>query len=254
MRVHPATYNDTIMADSFVKDLESLEIVDKDFTPEFPLFPTLPTEIRFKIWSIALRVPRTLAITCEKPTFKSLAPGVPRSAQSFRCDQRPPVLLHINRESRAEALAFYKPFFKTSRASIRNTSTYISGQSYIYVSFPLDTLRFTDLVLSYLAGTELQGIQSLILDVKDCAYFGHYNMELVKQMKSLKTLDMWADRGANASWDVRDAYLRYLTQSFEETKEIDPGWECPVVRIFNRESKLLVGNIEGGAVIPGWTE
>jgi len=214
------------MEDSLSKNLTSLELESKpnlDFEPEFPLFPTFPTEIRLKVWEFALDVPRTVTITCTQPTLKTLKLGTLHPGHTFRSDHRPPPLLHVNQESREEALAVYKPYFKTSR--VKGT-TYVSGQSYIYVSFALDTLRFIDSVLSYLAEPELQGIQTLILDVRDSAYFGHFNMEILKQMKNLKVLDMWADRGVTYSWQD-NSYLHQLLRCFDEMKEFDLGWECP---------------------------
>lgn len=234
------------MADSLVQSAEQIAI-----HPCFTLFPTLPAELRLRIWEITLTEPRTVTLTCDKPTVASLQPSAIRNAHVFRSDLRPPSLLHVNRESRDEALQVYKPYFKTSR--IKN-NTYVSGQSYIYIAFHLDTLKFSDSILSYLAETELQSIRHLILDVRDCAYFGHFNMDNVKRMKNLKTLDMWADRYTITSWNGADAYVKDLTKCFVETKEIDPGWECPDVRVFNRQSKMLVKTVEGGAAIPGWTE
>jgi len=131
------------------------------------------------------------------------------------------------------------------------------------VSFAQDTLRFEDSILAYLAETELRSIQSLILDVKDCAYFGHYNMEFVTRMQCLKNLELWADQGENYSWNTSfsnaerpswPAYVSRLLGAFEDAKEINPGWECPDVRIFNRGTGLNVENIKGGALIPGWVE
>jgi hypothetical protein len=191
-------------------------------------------------------------IKCEGPPFKR---GVPRAAQAFKTNLPPPALLHVCRESRFEALNIYKPHFKTSRAA---NNTYVSTRGHIYVSFAQDTLRFEQSMLPLLAETELQGIQRLHFDVKDPGYFGHLNMGTVTRMRALKELDIWAEQGNvygwNPGWQTSNNYVNTMMRNFEEAREIDPGWECPVVRIFNKDTKLLVGNVEGGALIPGWVE
>lgn len=205
---------------------------------DFPLFSSLPAEIRLKVWGYCLQSSRTITITCPNPTFQTFKPGVVRAPLVFKSDQRPPALLHVNHETRTEALAVYKPYFKTSRAK-ENTykeKTYTSGQSYIYVSFALDTVRFADSVLSHLAETELQGIQNLILVPKDCAYFAHFNMEFIQQMKGLKHLDIWADRIESNSWLGGDAYIRQLLSGFHETKENGE----PISRYGNSKASYIV--------------
>lgn len=107
-------------------------------------------------------------------------------------------------------------------------------------------------MLAYLADTELLAIRKLMLDVYDCAYFGHFNMDIVKSMKSLEKVDMWADRGDTYSWNYGDTYMKYLTKAFNETKELDPGWECPEVTVTCMENGLKVDTIAAGAKIPGW--
>jgi len=51
-----------------------------------------------------------------------------------------------------------------------------------------------------------------------------------------------------------DAWLNHLVTSIEDAKDIDPGWECPEVRIFHSDTGAMVRRFEGGAAIPGWTE
>ena len=52
-----------------------------------------------------------------------------------------------------------------------------------------------------MAETELQGMVNVVLEVKDTAYFGHFNMEIIKRMRSLKRVDLWADKGVTISWE-----------------------------------------------------
>lgn len=73
-------------------------------------------------------------------------------------------------------------------------------------------------------------------------------------MKALQELEIWARKGGVYSWEQGDNYVNTLKRDFDEAMEMDPGWECPRVRIFNSETGELVKVVEGGARIPGWTE
>lgn len=66
----------------------------------FPAFPRLPTEIRLKIWAHALPV-RILPVRLTSPLVLS------SSTVHFTCQESPPVLLSVCRESRYETLRCY---------------------------------------------------------------------------------------------------------------------------------------------------
>jgi hypothetical protein len=209
----------------------------------FTLFPTLPIEIRLKIWGIVLSNPRTVAITCNKEPYQ---PGKPRAAKSFTSDSPPPALLHVNRETRYEALSIYAPYLRI-----------LSSPHCTYLNLSLDTLKFADGVLPYVLRVfpaELNCIQTMTIETKDCAYFGHYNMDILKGMKSLRELEIWARKGAVYSWDRGEWFVGVIERDFEVARKEDPGWECPRVKIFNGETGELGGIVDGGALIPGWTE
>lgn len=77
-------------------------------------------------------------------------------------------------------------------------------------------------------------------------------MEALTSMKRLRDLEIYVESGVVNMWDDGDRFLNLLMTDFEEAMEADPGWECPVVRIFNGETGKEVRFIEGGAKIPGW--
>ena len=162
---------------------------DLSDSPVFHQFGELPGELRLKIWAFANSVPRTITITCIRP---SLQLGSKRRDYCFRPDIPSPGTLHACQESRHEALSVYTPAFRTPREN------YLPMLSVIYVSFSHDTIRVEDTLLTALAlpseRLEAHGIQSLILDVKDSGYFGHFNMDIVREMPNLKDLVMWADK------------------------------------------------------------
>ena len=161
---------------------------------EFLLFPELPGEIRLKIWSFAISIPRTVTITIDRPPFKR---GAAETVKTFQTDVPAPATLYTCAESRHEALAIYKPCFNTYRTK---GDHFLPTGRHLYVSFEQDTFRFEDTLLVYLGELELNGLQNIVLDVKDCGYFGHFNMDIVKKMKYLKKLDLWGDKGVTYSW------------------------------------------------------
>ncbi|KAH8431824.1 2EXR domain-containing protein [Aspergillus melleus] len=79
----------------------------------FPLFPSLPAEIRLQIWSLSLCCPsvfqpRTVNIACHRavhPIHRR------RYAKTFSTSTPPPSLLLVNHEARTEALRVYRPHF-----------------------------------------------------------------------------------------------------------------------------------------------
>ncbi|KAH8591764.1 hypothetical protein B0O99DRAFT_631611 [Bisporella sp. PMI_857] len=204
----------------------------------FHSFPDLPTELRLKIWELAITEPRTVTVAGVKPPYQR---GEPRTSPRFRANIFIPPVLHVCQESRREALAVYTPCLRTP------AEKHLPAISYIYVSFENDTFYFTESLLVYLTLIELQGIRKLVLDVTDAEYFGHFNMDIIKDMSSLKTLDLFADKGLAYGWNLDpNRYISQLTGPFADAKELNPDWECPEVRVFNRGSKLLVGSVTGG--------
>ncbi|KAG0647464.1 hypothetical protein D0Z07_6893 [Hyphodiscus hymeniophilus] len=206
----------------------------------FTLFPSLPTEIRLKIWGIVVATPRTVTVICNKePPIR----GKPRAAKSFTSSCPPPAVLHINRETRYEALAVYTPRFKHPLSPCAT-----------YLNLSIDTVKLPDNTLPYLYHTlaeELHAVQSLALETRDPGYFAHYNMEVLKRMHGLEELDITVWKGVIYGWMAGNDYV---VKAFEEAKRDDPGWECPRVRVLKGETGDCVGVVEKGASIPGWTE
>jgi hypothetical protein len=198
---------------------------------EFHLFPALPVELRLKIFGIALSSPRVVSITCDRGIFQR---GVPRAAKSFVSRDKPPVLLHVCHESRDESLNVYTPSFKTAFST-----------RYTYVSFSQDTIRMSDDTLSVLRDAELKSIQKMILNVKESAYFSHFNMDFLKQMQpNLKELELVAIKGETdtvRSWIRGDEEM--LWDDFQVAIEMDPEWQYPQVDIVNGETGELVMSI-----------
>lgn len=213
--------------------------VDMEDPPQFHLFPALPMELRLKIWAMALSNPRTVHLSCKKSEWHKRTPEVGRKIESFSSIPGVPALLHVNRESRHEALNYY-------------TSCFITPRSELYINFAHDIVRFPDNMLVSIPRKELESITHVVLEVKDKAYFGHFNMETVKKMSNCKEMKLMVPSGAIYLADtVRDP-LAPLIGSFEDAMREDPGWECPRILIFDKDSGEELSVLEGGASIPGW--
>lgn len=204
----------------------------------FTLFPQLPFELRLKIWDHALSTPRTVTISCQREMLDRER----RFAKAFTSSTPVPPLLHTNHESRTEALARYTPSFRTD-----------TSPNSTYISFAHDTVRCADSVLEYLSPREAVAIQHMILEVRDAEYFGHFNMDVVRRMASLRELVLLAKPGdVDYAWNRPDRYVATLEGNFLEAKCEDPGWVCPRVRIVHRDRGEELCVLEGGALVPGW--
>ena len=187
----------------------------------FHPFPRLPTELRLKIWSLALAsTRRTVEVTCAK----GIQPGNTRYVKSFASTTQVPTLMRVNREARYEALSIYKPYFKTKH---RPTG--------IYVAFDRDTIVFPEGVISYLQENELQGIQSMVLEMRDYAYFGHFNMDILRGMRELSKLELRVAKGGESRWDGGD-FMSILVNDFRDAEEMHPEWQMPYIKIVSKHT------------------
>lgn len=203
----------------------------------FDLFPALPVEIRLKVWSLLLSIPRTVRCTQKKARRNAF----PDDHIAWYTDTPPPPLLHVNRESRYEALAIYEPHFAT-RSNARP----------IYLCLSQDVVRFMDSLLPHMPQDLLHKIQHVITDTKDCAYYGSYHMPTLYGMQSLRELEIYAEKGLVYEGDDPDRFIDLLVSEFEDVMEENPGWECPNVRIVDAQTGKDLRFIKGGAKIPGF--
>ncbi|PVH76714.1 hypothetical protein DL98DRAFT_535495 [Cadophora sp. DSE1049] len=90
----------------------------KDLT-QFHPFPRLPVELRFKIWEMATRQPRIIAIQkvskldifgnpCFSPLFDQESTLIPKFSSGLYPKSRTPALLHVNREARKECRQYFE--------------------------------------------------------------------------------------------------------------------------------------------------
>ncbi|KAJ8068141.1 hypothetical protein OCU04_003712 [Sclerotinia nivalis] len=203
---------------------------------QFHPFPSLPYELRLKIYNTLLNEPRTVKINCEKSIIKL---SRRRYLKSYTSSTPIPPLLHTSHESRAEALTHYQPLFRTEHSP-----------SYIYINFDTDTINLADGIMTYLAGAELEGIRRLELQVEDAAYFGHYNLEILSKMRGLREVELVAKGEDRGTWQPRGHFLRGIMRDLKELRRENPLWDCPRVRLMHADSGEEFAVVEGGV----WTE
>lgn len=216
---------------------------------EFHVFPTLPSELRLKIWDIIICSPRIVDITCSKGVTKS-ARQQTRFIKAFLSSTPIPSVLHVCRESRYEALGTYKTYFTSFKSNCTPYSSTLKAPNCIYLALGQDTIRCSDNLLEYIDTAETENIEKLILEVADAAYFGHFNMEMIMQMSRLKDLELHTPEGLLTDW--RGDSSQILTRDIEGGKMNNPGWVCPNVRIMSRKTGKELKALEGGALVPGW--
>jgi hypothetical protein len=206
-------------------------------TMEFHPFPLLPTELRLKIWSLALHTPRAITIACRKSPMHRRTPELPRTIEAFSSTTPVAPLLHTCRESRNEAAPSYPPAFVTPRGRL-------------FVAFAVDRVCMPDSILASVPDADLRRIRHMVLDVRDCYYFEFFNMESIVRMRALETLDLLAWKGPEyyiGTAAVRDRrYVEELVAGFEGAREANRDWVCPRVRIMNKDTGEEIGGLEGG--------
>ncbi|OCK76131.1 hypothetical protein K432DRAFT_463999 [Lepidopterella palustris CBS 459.81] len=93
----------------------------------------------------------------------------------------------------------------------------------------------------------------MILDVKDAACFGHFHMDVLMRMRKSRELDLLVLEEV-ISWNRGRRYVDGLIGDFEQARNKDSGWECPRVRVLDRNTGKELSVISGGAAPLEWIE
>lgn len=227
-----------------------LETLTLSSNSTFTLFPSLPTELRLKIYSLALSVPRTLTLFCERKIIE----GESRRATRFHSSSPPPSLLSVCQESRFEALCHYTPSFTSIHGPnlLYVVRTTIHKLNLLYVCFAQDTIRCSDRIIEYFGPEEREGIERLELEVSDASYFAHFHMETIRKMTGLKEVKLETKPNDVMGWSSGSRDV--LEKDFKLERLEHLGWECPRVTMVEMKSGEVLGVIEGGAIVRGWKD
>jgi hypothetical protein len=107
---------------------------------EFTLFSKLPIELRFRIWGIAAKVPRTVRLWAESDVGHS-GPFETRGWDSNVPDQsRHPAIMRACRESYEEGLRYYSRVQEISRIQQKQWTSRLGYINNVhYINFEIDT-------------------------------------------------------------------------------------------------------------------
>lgn len=86
--------------------------------------------------------------------------------------------------------------------------------------------------------------------MEDSAYFGHYNLETIMEMKGLQELELIAKGEDLDTWQPEGHFLRNIMRDLKEVRRDNPEWCCPRVRLVHGRLGKEFGVVEGGV----WTE
>jgi 2EXR family len=183
----------------------------------FTLFPKLATELRLKIWKLALPGPRVVVVEYSKTTKLPFSPA------------RIPVILQVNRESRDEALKSYTLALGFDGAAGR-----------IFFDFSKDIL----VLHGYLLGQtqlgrckDVEEVQYITLHRSPSSiiqYEGSRRSGICKRMNSLKQLYFYKDANSNIHETRRD--LVYEVQDVTGERGHERYWR----ESYEKESGLQV--------------
>lgn len=203
----------------------------------FHYFPNLPTEIRLRIWSLALSNSRIIHIDCER----GVHPTLRRYAKAFTSPDPGPPLLHVNHEARREALRVYRASFRTRHVP----------DHCIYIAFDRDVLQLSENVLAYVEHAELNAIQTMIVEVIDSSYFACFCMDILRQMLKLRELKLVMARknNENSSQVQLAQYIATIKEDFNEVIKLHPEWEFPNVTIITHDTGEEVGVVVAGRAL-----
>ncbi|KAH9221206.1 hypothetical protein DL95DRAFT_403048 [Leptodontidium sp. 2 PMI_412] len=210
-------------------------------SPKFTVFPRLPSELRIKIWKLAL--PRRRIITIKgngllpfqedpsNPTIP-LIPGYSGPRYEASQDAPPPAILFVNAEAREQALKLYSPIF-----------TYVQQKTVkhviVYMNFDLDFLYLDgchSAWVNYVCGVQpdLKKVKNLALGpgiqpwVKLLNWYGTFEDERendtrFKHFHNLQTLIMSADQPTPFVYEFSDD----IQTSDAYKKNMQAIWRAP---------------------------
>ncbi|KAE8353449.1 hypothetical protein BDV28DRAFT_106863 [Aspergillus coremiiformis] len=200
----------------------------------FPLFQSLPVEIRHYIWHLSLSNDQVIRISCNR----GIRPSGRRYARCFRANRANPPQLQVNVEARQEALRRYTPYFRTEYAPY----------SCIYLAPEWDVVHLHEAVLAYLGTTERAALRHVIIDVQDYMAFGSYWMDSLRSMEHLQEVVLvvlpltfsphWVSNHRD------DDIVGMLKGAFVECAQTNPEWVMPQVQV-----KSHAGTVMGGIIV-----
>jgi len=219
----------------------------------FTVFTELPFELRLKIWNYIAPGPRTVGLTHSHQRAKRRGISVTffHNRAAWTSSDPVPVILHICRESRTEALKSFKMTFG---------SHWFPGE--VYFDFEKDTLHFgigkgmdylnnnvgpSDYLLDVFMGGGFSGgndgehVKYMIVDIDENVYGRRYFCwDEIREFTGLQELALmpW-EKQENA-----EELMRKYRASLRDVARLNPEWRIPKIRVFSPLSGQEWGTLE----------
>ena len=79
----------------------------------------------------------------------------------------------------------------------------------------------------------------MILNLADAAYFGHFNLEILRSMRQLEILELRVENVSMSSWRGEDS-VADLAREMKEEEELHTEWEMPLIRLVKKKTGEIV--------------
>jgi hypothetical protein len=222
--------------------------------PGFTLFPDLPLELRLKIWFFIAPGPRTVSIKYKGLSFYSIGKGF-SAAAGWRSPDPVPIVLHICRESRTEALKSYqlafgsylhpgRIYFDFSKDTLRFGNS--QGDAYMTVpemlqSGPIDYLLDVFLGGDFYGADDAEKVKYMITDIDESVYerraFCWDEIRLFTGLKKL-TIMPWDED------EMADELMRGYRNTLRNVASKHHEWVVPQIAVVSATSGALWGTLE----------
>lgn len=93
-----------------------------------------------------------------------------------------------------------------------------------------------DGITGYLEEPELQGNQSMILNLGDIAYF---NIEILRNMQNLRISELRVEKVTDSKWGPED-YKSALMRELKDEGELHPEGAMPLIQIVKKQTGEVV--------------
>jgi hypothetical protein len=219
----------------------------------FTLFPDLPFELRLKIWRLIAPGPRTVSVQYLMKYDNFNGKRISKFS-GWGSPDPVPIILHICREARVEALKTYQPAF---RSYFHEAKTYIDFEvdtilfgAHLDAFHPIDSFVDdgpSDYLLEVFLGGEYHGaddaekIQRMVLDVNESLYGRRaFCWDEMRLFEGLKELTIWA-------WDEDETYeslMAHFRGTLRNVVEKHPEWNVPGITAIPALSGNEWGKVE----------
>ncbi|KAL2060448.1 hypothetical protein VTL71DRAFT_9479 [Oculimacula yallundae] len=206
---------------TFLYWTESMDVPPTDPYGTFHLFPSLPAELRGRIWKLAANFPRTV-------TIKYYPLGNKRD-ERFTSPGPVAALMQTCRESRAWAgytQSFTAPIFATPVFDLADS------KRYIWINFDNDTIQISDHALTKVKTSDISFIRHVIVEVQNRQAFVEITIDTLRKLRALESLRLLCHENFH-DWDT---VLPVIISSLDHASSGYHERKGPSIRIIQKST------------------